>query len=106
MTSSRKLDNIIICSDKYEKEKLMSLFSFHKDNSIFVMDVENVIDNEIIVRLKDKSSHSITLKDKDNANSLFLLIKEIKNGKRRFVKVEYLSSNENIIKIITEMILF
>jgi hypothetical protein len=70
------------------------------------MDVENVIDNEIIVRLKDKSSHSITLKDKDNANSLFLLIKEIKNGKRRFVKVEYLNSNENIIKIITEMILF
>jgi hypothetical protein len=70
------------------------------------MDAENVIDNEIIVRLKDKSSHSITLKDKDNANSLFLLIKEIKNGKRRFVKVEYLSSNENIIKIITEMLLF
>ena len=106
MTSNRKLDNIIICSDKYEKEKLMSLFSIHKDDSIFVMDAENVIDNEIIVRLKDKSSHSITLKDKDNANSLFLLIKEIKNGKRRFVKVEYLSSNENIIKIITEMLLF
>ncbi len=106
MTSSRKLDNII-CLDKYEKEKLMSLFSFHKDDSIFVIDAENVIDNEIIVRLKDKSSHSITLKDKDNANSLFLLIKEIKNGKRRFVKVEeYLSSTENIIKIITEMILF
>ncbi|HET9807517.1 MAG TPA: hypothetical protein VFP49_11450 [Nitrososphaeraceae archaeon] len=105
MTSNRRLDNII-CSDKYEKEKLMSLFSFHKDDSIFVIDAENVIDNEIIVRLKDKSSHSITLKDKDNANSLFLLIKEIKNGKRRFVKVEYLSSTENIIKIITETILF
>ena len=105
MSTQRKLDNII-CLDKCEKEKLTSLFSIHKDDSIFVMDAENVIDNEIIVRLKDKSSHSITLKDKDNAKSLFLLIKEIKNGKRKFVKVEYLGSNENIIRIITEMILF
>ena len=105
MSTQRKLDNII-CLDKYEKEKLTSLFSIHKDDSIFVMDAENVIDNEIIVRLKDKSSHSITLKDKDNAKSLFLLIKEIKNGKRRFVEVECVSSDENIIKIITEIILF
>ena len=105
MTNNKKLDNIV-CLDKYEREKLISLFSIHKDDSLFVMDVENVIDNEIIVRLKDKSSHSITLKDKDNAYSLFLIIKEIKNGKRRFIKIEYLGSNENIIKIITEMILF
>jgi hypothetical protein len=105
MTNNKKLDNIV-CLDKYEREKLISLFSIYKDDSLFVMDVENVIDNEIIVRLKDKSSHSITLKDKDNANALLIIIKEIKNGKRRFVKIEYLGSNENIIKIITEIILF
>jgi|SRR5687767_13598359 hypothetical protein len=103
MTKQRKLHNII-CLDKYEKEKLTSLFSIQKDDSIFVIDAENVIDNEIILRLKDKSSHSITLIDKYNAKSLFLLIKEIKNGKRRFIKVEYVGSNENIIKIITEII--
>jgi len=103
MATQRKLDNII-CLDKYEKEKLTSLFSIQKDDSIFVIDAENVIDNEIILRLKDKSSHSITLIDKYNAKSLFLLIKEIKNGKRRFIKVEYVGSNENIIKIITEII--
>ncbi|HSL12790.1 MAG TPA: hypothetical protein VK882_00875 [Nitrososphaeraceae archaeon] len=100
----RKLDHII-CSDKYEREKLTSLFSIQKDDSVFVMDVENLIDNEIIIKLKDKSCHSITLKNKDNANSLYLLIKEIKNGKRRFVSLENLSSN-NEIRIITETILF
>jgi hypothetical protein len=100
----RKL-NHIICSDKYEREKLTSLFSVQKNDSVFVMDVENLIDNEIIIKLKDKSCHSITLKNKDNANSLFLLIKEIKNGKRRFVSLENLSSN-NEIRIITETILF
>lgn len=104
MSNMRKLDHII-CSDKYEREKLTSLFSIQKDDSVFVMDVENLIDNEIIIKLKDKSCHSITLKNKDNANSLFLLIKEIKNGKRRFISLENLSSN-NEIRIITETILF
>ena len=104
MSTMRKL-NHIICSDKYEREKLTSLFSIQKDDSVFVMDVENLIDNEIIIKLKDKSCHSITLKNKDNANSLFLLIKEIKNGKRRFISLENLSSN-NEIRIITETILF
>ena len=104
MPSIRKL-NHIICLDEYEKEKLTGLFSLQKDESIFVMDVENLIDNEIIIKLKDKSCHSIMLKNKDNANSLFLLIKDINNGKRRFVSLENLNSNDEI-QIITETILF
>ncbi len=103
MPSVQKLNNII-CFDKYEKEKLMGLFSIQKDNSVFVMDVENLIDNEIIIKLKDKSCHSIMLNDKNNAYSLFLLIKDIKDGKRRFISLENLSSN--VIQIITEKILF
>lgn len=101
MSLQRKVDDIM-CLDKYEKEKLTSIFSIHKDDSIFVIDAENVIDNEIIVRLKDKSSHSVTLMDKDNAKHLFFLIKEINKGKRRFVKATYSNSNENTIKIISE----
>jgi hypothetical protein len=104
MSSRRKL-NTIVCFDKYEKEKLTSLFSIQKDDSVFVMDVENLIDNEIIIKLKDKSCHSITLKNKDNANSLFMLIKEIKNGKRSFISIENLKSNSEI-QIITETLLF
>jgi hypothetical protein len=103
--SCRRNLNTFVCFDKYEKEKLTSLFSIQKDDSIFVMDVENLIDNEIIIKLKDKSCHSITLKNKDNANSLFMLIKEIKNGKRRFISIENVKSNSEI-QIITETILF
>ena len=103
MPSVQKLNNII-CFDKYEKEKLMGLFSIQKDDSVFVIDVENLIENEIIIKLKDKSCHSIMLNDKNNAYSLFLLIKDIKDGKRRFISLENLSSN--VIQIITETILF
>ena len=103
MPSVQKLNNII-CFDKYEKEKLMGLFSIQKDDSVFVIDVENLIENEIIIKLKDKSCHSIMLNDKNNAYSLFLLIKDMKDGKRRFISLENLSSN--VIRIITEPILF
>src|SRR4030095_6175918 len=100
----KKLNNIC-CLDKYEKEKLISLFSIQKDDSVFVMDVENLIDNELIIKLKDKSCHSITLKNKENANSLFMLIKELKNGKSRFISIENLNS-QNEIQITTETIFF
>jgi hypothetical protein len=103
MPSVQKFNNII-CFDKYEKEKLMGLFSIQKDDSVFVMDVENLIENEIIIKLKDKSCHSIMLNDKNNAYSLFLLIKDIKDNKRRLISLENLSSN--VIQIITETILF
>lgn len=102
MPSVQKLHNII-CFDTYEKEKLMGLFSIQKDESVFVIDVENLIENEIIIKLKDKSCHSIMLNDKTNAYSLFLLIKEIKDGKRRFISLENLSTN--VLQIITETIL-
>ena len=104
MSTIKKLNNIC-CLDKYEKEKLISLFSIQKDDSVFVMDVENLIDNEVIIKLKDKSCHSITLKNKENANSLFMLIKELKNGKSRFISIENLNS-QNEIQITTETIFF
>ena len=104
MSSIKRL-NKIFCLDKYEKEKLISLFSIQKDDSVFVMDVENLIDNELIIKLKDKSCHSITLKNKENANSLFMLIKELKNGKSRFISIENLNS-QNEIQITTETIFF
>jgi hypothetical protein len=94
----------IICSDKYEKAKLTSLFSIQKDDSVFEMDVENLIENEIIIKLKDKSCHSITLKNNDIANTLSILMKEIKSGKRRFIFLENLNSNTEI-QITTETVL-
>jgi hypothetical protein len=94
--------DIISCLDKYEKEKMIGLFSIHKDNSIFVIDVENIVDNEIIIRLNDKTSHSITLKDNNDAQLLFFLIKEIKKGHRSFIKFEFLSLDETKIQLITE----
>jgi hypothetical protein len=51
------------CDDRYEAEKLASLMSVQKDNTVWVSRVEAVIGNEIVIQLKDRSSHSVLLKD-------------------------------------------
>ncbi len=54
---------IILCQDKYEAQKL-SNFIFNKDGKdTFISEILNVVGNEIIVSLKDKSAHSIIVKD-------------------------------------------
>jgi len=49
------------CDDRYEAEKLASLVSIQKDDSVYVDDVAAVVGYEIVVKLKDRSSHAIQL---------------------------------------------
>ena len=56
----------IICDDEYEAQKLMSLIFIKEDKETFITGILNVIKNEMIISLKDKSAHSILLKDEEN----------------------------------------
>lgn len=69
------------CDDRYEAEKLASLVSIQKDDTVYVEGVAVVIGNEIVIKLKDKSSHAVLLKDKENANRLQLLLLDVVKGK-------------------------
>jgi hypothetical protein len=51
------------CDDHYEAEKLASLLSVQKDSTVWVSGVEAVVGNEIVIQLKDRSSHAVLLKD-------------------------------------------
>ena len=53
----------IICNDKYEAQKLASLIFIKDGKETFITEILNVVDNEIVISLKDKSAHSILLKD-------------------------------------------
>jgi hypothetical protein len=59
------------CLDSYEAEKLTSIFSKQKDESMFVSEIVKMIDSEIVVKLRDGSHHSILLKNLENAKKLF-----------------------------------
>ena len=71
-----------ICEDNYEAEKLSSIFTLQKDNSLYVIEIVKVIENEVIVKLKDGSHHSILFKDPKNAlmskKNIFTNISQLK----------------------------
>lgn len=53
----------IICQDKHEATKLSSLIFIKDGKETFITSILNVYDNEVVIALKDKSAHSIVLKD-------------------------------------------
>ena len=53
----------ISCEDKYEAQKLASLIFIKEAKETFITAILNIIENEIVVSLKDKSAHSILLEN-------------------------------------------
>ena len=73
------------CDDRYEAEKLASLVSVQKDDTVYVDGIAAVIGNEIVIKLKDKSSHAVMLKDRENVDRLQSLLLDVVNGKIKIV---------------------
>ena len=69
------------CEDRYEAEKLAGLVSVQKDETVYVDGVAAVVDNEIVIKLKDKSSHAVLLKDRENVDRLQSLLLDVVKGK-------------------------
>jgi hypothetical protein len=74
------------CEDNYEAEKLAGLLAIQKDNSTYVSRIAGIFRNEIIIMLKDKSSHSVTLRDEKNVLKLKSLVNDIVTGKRTILQ--------------------
>ena len=53
----------INCEDKYEAQKLASLIFIKDSSETFVTRILNIVENEVVIELKDKSAHSVLLKD-------------------------------------------
>ena len=70
------------CEDKYEAEKLASLTGSAKDQSTYIRDILDVIENEIVVILKDRTSHCVLMKDNDTAKRLNRLLSDVVQGKK------------------------
>lgn len=69
------------CEDRYEAEKLVSLVSIHKDGSMWVTGVAALIEREIVIQLKDRSSHAVIMKSEQEARRLADILKEVVEGK-------------------------
>ena len=86
----------IICEDKYEAQKLSSLVYVKDSKETFITGILEIIDNEIIVSLKDKSAHSVLLKDKLEAESFADFIQSVVEQTSRITNTKVI---ENIVEI-------
>ncbi len=80
------------CEDRYEAEKLASLMSVQKDNTVWVSRVEAVIGNEIVIQLKDRSSHAVLLKDEQTVMRLKSFLTDLLGGQIKIQSSIYLGS--------------
>jgi len=86
------------CRDKYEAQKLASLIYLEDDNVTFVTKILNVIENEVVVSLKDKSAHSVLLKDNQNAEALVDFLQSVFEKKHKIVSTATFQDEVEIIK--------
>lgn len=89
----------IICDDEYEAQKLMSLIFIKEDKETFITGILNVIKNEMIISLKDKSAHSILLKDEENVEKFADFIQSVFDHEHELVSTKM---NKSIIEITKE----
>ena len=80
------------CDDRYEAEKLASLMSVQKDNTVWVSGIVAVVGNEIVIQLKDLSSHAVMLKDEETVVRLRSLVIDVIKGKIKIHSSDFVES--------------
>ena len=88
----------IFCRDKYEAQKLASLIFIDKTKETYVTKILNVIENEIVLLVEDKSAHSIILKDNDQSLLFTDFIQSVIEKKQKIVQTETVGSSVMIVK--------
>jgi len=88
----------IKCFDKNEAEKLVSMIFIKEGKETFVTEILNIVGNEVVVRLKDKSAHSILFKDNSQVESFADFIQSVFENKHKIVNTSTVEEEVEIIK--------
>jgi hypothetical protein len=89
----------IVCLDKYEAEKLANLIFIKDGQETFITEILNVVENEIVVLLKDKSAHSILFKDNKEVESFADFIQSVIEKQHKITDTVIF---ENLVEIVKE----
>ena len=71
------------CADKYEALKLASMVLVRKSRQTYIISVLDIIGNEVVVSLQDKSAHSIVMHDAIQAEALAAYLQSVLEGADR-----------------------
>ncbi|MEC7373256.1 MAG: hypothetical protein VX504_00575 [Thermoproteota archaeon] len=89
----------IVTEDKYEAQKLASLIFVKEGNETFITEIIDVFETEIVIAIKDKSVHSIVLKDKEQVAKFTDFMQSIIEKKSNIIGT---STNEELVEIVKE----
>ena len=88
----------ILCQDKYEAQKLTNLIFVNDTKETYVTEILNVVENEIILSIKDKSAHSVVLTDNDQVLFFTDFIQSVIEKRQKIVQTETVGSSVMIVK--------
>ncbi len=88
--------NRIFLSDKYEAIKFKTILDYNNAEKT-ISSILSVIGNEIIIQLNDRSAHSVTFFDSENAENAVYVIEKLLQGDLKFLETDQID-NEILIK--------
>ena len=86
----------VYCKDKYEAQKLASLIFVKESMETYITEILNVIENEIVLSVKDKSAHSVILKDDNQVVDFVDFIQSVVEKKHKITDTQII---DNVVKI-------
>ncbi len=78
----------IACDDSYEAKKFASLIFIKDGRETYISSILNIIKNELVISLKDKSAHSIVLKDTKNVEKFADFIQSVIDKEHKLISTK------------------
>ena len=88
----------IKCDDRYEAQKLASLIFIKDGKETFITSILNVVQNELVISLKDKSAHSILLHKEQDVESFADFIQSVIDKEDKLVSTKVIEESVDIEK--------
>jgi len=88
----------ILCQDKYEAQKLANLIFVNDTKETYVTEILNVVENEVVLSIKDISAHSVVLEDNDQVLLFTDFIQSVIEKKQKIVQTEIVENSVMIVK--------
>ena len=89
---------LILCEDKYEAQKLSGFIFSNDEKESLISEILNVVDNEIVMSLKDKSAHSVLLKDDHQVEAFVDFIQSVIENEHKILKLDVLENSVKLTK--------
>jgi len=89
---------IVTCDDKYEAQKLASLIFIKDGKETYITSILNIVKNELVISLKDKSAHSILFKNEENVTKFADFFQSIQDNEHEISSTKILEDQVEITK--------